>query len=70
MLFAKQNKISRLNDGLKQRRRVKSIHIHYLSRVEVWILEFKNTSVEVEVSTQAFYSSRSIKVLASKLLKV
>ncbi len=46
---------------------VKSIHIHYSGRR---ILGFKKTSVEVEVSTQAFYSSKSVKVLVSKLLKV
>ena len=42
----------------------------FITQVEVQILGFKNTFVEVEVSTQAFYSSRSVKVLASKLLKV
>ena len=42
----------------------------FITQVEVQILGFKKTFVEVEVSTQAFYSSRSVKVLASKLLKV
>ena len=42
----------------------------FITQVEVQILEFKKTFVEVERSTQAFYSSRSVKVLASKLLKV
>ena len=40
----------------------------FITQVEVQILGFKKTFVEVEVSTQAFYSSRSVKVLASKLL--
>jgi hypothetical protein len=43
----------------------------FITQVEVEILAFKDTSVEVvEVSTQAFYLSRSIMVLVSKLLKV
>ncbi len=42
----------------------------FITHVEVLILGFKKTSVEVEVSTQAFYSSKSVKVLVSKLLKV
>ena len=42
----------------------------FITQVEVQILGFQNIFVEDEVSTQAFYLSRSVKVLASKLLKV
>ena len=42
----------------------------FITQVEVQILGFENTFVEVEVSTQAFYLSKSVKVLVSKLLKV
>ena len=42
----------------------------FITQVEVWILGFKNTSVEVEVSIQAFDSSKSVKILVSKLFKV
>ena len=33
-----------------------------ITPVEVQILGFEKTSVEVEVSTQAFYSNKSVKV--------
>ena len=42
----------------------------FITQVEVQIVGFKKTYVEVEVSTQVFYSSSSVKVQASKLLKV
>ena len=43
----------------------------FITQVQVQILGFEKTIVEVEVSTQAFYSSKkSVKVLVSKLLKV
>ena len=38
----------------------------FITQVEVQILGFKNTSVEVEASTQDFYLSKSVKVLGFK----
>ena len=38
----------------------------FITQVEVQILGFKKTSVEVEVSTQAFYLSKSVNVLGFK----
>lgn len=39
-----------------------------ITQVEVEILQFKNTCVEVKVSTLAFYLSKSVKVLVTYLL--